>query len=119
MRVQQKEILEIESLLAESSFDAKKFFESDIARAIRDIKDEYEQSHNLVRKTVTGYYHQKAGEIRKIVETMSADENKLRLEQIAKMEHLLGDLRSRFIPLEEQNQMLENEYRQLQYQVQL
>ncbi|KAJ1348338.1 hypothetical protein KIN20_003622 [Parelaphostrongylus tenuis] len=117
MRVQQQEALELANLLSESSFDARKFFENDIAHAIRDIKDEYEQSHNLIRKTVTGYYRQKVDEIRKIAESMCADENKHRLVQIDRIKQLLEDLRSRSRPIEEQNQLLENEYRQLQHQI--
>ncbi|VDO40808.1 unnamed protein product [Haemonchus placei] len=114
MKVQEREVHEINNLLAESSFDAKTFFETDIANAIRDIKLEYEASHKLIRNRVTTYYHQKADEMRRIAEARGADELKHRLAQIAKMEGTIGDLRSKFRPLEDRNHLLEKEYNQLQ-----
>ncbi|KAK6022777.1 hypothetical protein OSTOST_11505, partial [Ostertagia ostertagi] len=114
MKVQEREVHEINTLLAESSFDAKKFFEADIANAIRDIKLEYEASHKLIRTRVTSYYHQKAEEMRRIAEARGADEMKHRLAQIAKMEGTIGDLRTKFRPLEDRNHLLEKEYSQLQ-----
>ncbi|PIO68877.1 hypothetical protein TELCIR_09318 [Teladorsagia circumcincta] len=101
----------------------------------RDIKLEYEASHKLIRNRVTTYYHQKvfiamtdidirdarslmdkfqAEEMRRIAEARGADEMKHRLAQIAKMEGTIGDLRTKFRPLEDRNHLLEKEYNQLQ-----
>ncbi|KIH55740.1 hypothetical protein ANCDUO_14097 [Ancylostoma duodenale] len=114
LKVQEREVYEINNLLAESSFDARKFFENDIALAIKDIKLEYEQSHRIIRSNVTSYYHQKLDEMRKLAESKSGDETKYRRDQIAKMENMIGDLKQKFRPLEDRNHMLENEYKQLQ-----
>ncbi|WKY10685.1 hypothetical protein Q1695_002781 [Nippostrongylus brasiliensis] len=114
MKVQEREVYEINNLLADSSFDARKFFENDIALAIRDIKIEYEQSHKLVRTKVTSYYHQKVDEMRRLAEAKNADELKHRFGQIAKMETTLNELRQKFRPLEDKNHLLEKEYTQLQ-----
>ncbi|VDO71367.1 unnamed protein product [Heligmosomoides polygyrus] len=114
MKVQEREVFEINNLLAESSFDARTFFENDIAKAIRDIKLEYEESHRMVRSKVTGYYHQKVDEMRRMAEAKNADEIKHRLGQISKMETTIGDLKQKFRPLEDRNHLLEKEYNQLQ-----
>ncbi|EYC20855.1 hypothetical protein Y032_0020g105 [Ancylostoma ceylanicum] len=114
LKVQEREVYEINNLLAESSFDARKFFENDIALAIKDIKLEYEASHKIIRSNVTSYYHQKLDEMRKLAESKSSDETKYRRDQIAKMENMIGDLKQKFRPLEDRNHMLENEYKQLQ-----
>ncbi|KAK6753852.1 hypothetical protein RB195_013066 [Necator americanus] len=114
LKVQEREVFEINNLLAESSFDARKFFENDIALAIKDIKLEYEASHKLIRSTVTTYYHKKADELRRMAEAKSSDETKYRRDQITKMENMIGDLKQKFRPLEDRNHMLENEYKQLQ-----
>ncbi|RCN49691.1 intermediate filament tail domain protein, partial [Ancylostoma caninum] len=114
LKVQEREVYEINNLLAESSFDARKFFENDIALAIKDIKLEYEASHKIIRTNVTSYYHQKLDEMRKLAESKSSDESKYRRDQIAKMENMIGDLKQKFRPLEDRNHMLENEYKQLQ-----
>ncbi|CAJ0591077.1 unnamed protein product [Cylicocyclus nassatus] len=113
LKVQEREVYEVNNLLAESSFDARKFFENDIALAIRDIKVEYEASQNMIRSNVTTHYNKKLDEIRKMAEKTS-DESKFRKEQIAKMENMIDELRKKFRPLEDRNHMLENEYRQLQ-----
>ncbi|PIO64457.1 hypothetical protein TELCIR_13915 [Teladorsagia circumcincta] len=102
---------------------------------MKDIKLEYEASHKLIRNRVTTYYHQKvfiaiadngirstrslmdkfqAEEMRRIAEARGADEMKHRLAQIAKMEGTIGDLRTKFRPLEDRNHLLEKEYSQLQ-----
>ncbi|KAK6753846.1 hypothetical protein RB195_013063 [Necator americanus] len=114
LKVQEREIIEIKTLLVETTFDARKFFENDIALAIRDIKIEYETSHKVIRTNVQSYYYKKIDEMRRLVESKSSDEIRHRREQIGKMESVVEDLRGRFGPLEEKNRILENEYRQLQ-----
>ncbi|VDM65908.1 unnamed protein product [Strongylus vulgaris] len=113
LQVQEREVYEVNNLLAESSFDARKFFENDIALAIKEIKFEYEASYSIVRTNVTSYYNQKLDDMRRMA-SKNTDESKFRKEQIARMENMIDDLRLKFRPLEERNHMLEGEYKQLQ-----
>ncbi|KAK6057655.1 hypothetical protein COOONC_04786 [Cooperia oncophora] len=81
---------------------------------MKDIKREYEASHEIIRTRVTTYYKQKADEMRRIAEARASDELKHRRAQIAKMEGTIGDLRNKFRPLEDRNHLLEKEYNDLQ-----
>ncbi|CAJ0591076.1 unnamed protein product [Cylicocyclus nassatus] len=114
LKVQEREVLEVNGLLEETSFDAREFFKNDIALAIKDIKLEYDQTHRIVREGVTTQYQQKVDELRRLAEAKSSEEARFRQDQINKMENMIGDLRMKFRPLEDRNRMLEDEYRQLQ-----
>ncbi|VDM70555.1 unnamed protein product [Strongylus vulgaris] len=114
LKVQEREVVEINKLLPISSFDARQFFENDIALAVKDIKLEYETSYKLRRGEVTSLYQQKLDELSTLAQRASSDESRYRRDQIAKMENMIGDLRMNFRPLEDKNQTLEKQYKQLQ-----
>lgn len=111
---------EIKDLLAMASRDTtnenREYFKSELASAIRDIRDEYDKLNNNNRNDLESWYKLKIQEIN----TQSARQNMEQNHQKDELKRLktnVTDLRSKLADLEGRNALLEKQIEDLNYQI--
>lgn len=116
-RAHDQEIKDLQAMAArDTTSENREFFRNELASAIRDIRNEYDQLNNKDRNDIESWYKLKVQEI----ETQSARQNmeqEYQKDEIKRLRQQLSDLRQRLSELEGRNALLERQIQELNYQI--
>jgi intermediate filament protein if len=116
-RVHDQEIKELQALAArDTTAENREFFKNELALAIRDIRNEYDQIAAQNKTDMESWYKLKVQEIH----TASARQNMetgYQKEETKRLRSQLGDLRGKLADLEGRNSLLEKQVQELTYQL--
>ncbi|KAI6241650.1 hypothetical protein M3Y99_00326000 [Aphelenchoides fujianensis] len=116
-RSHDQEIKDLQAMAArDTTNENREFFRNELASAIRDIRNEYDQLNNANRNDIESWYKLKVQEI----ETQSARQNMeqgYQKEELKRLKTQLADLRNKLADLEGRNAMLEKQIQELNYQI--
>jgi intermediate filament protein if len=116
-RSHDQEIKDLQSMAArDTTNENREFFRNELAQAIREIREEYDNLNNANRNDIESWYKLKVQEI----ETQSARQNMEQGHQKDELKRLrtqLTDLRGKLADLEGRNAMLEKQIQELNYQI--
>lgn len=112
-----QEIKELQALAArDTTAENREFFKNELAGAIRDIRNEYDNAAAVNRNDMESWYKLKVQEI----QTQSARQNMeqgYQKEETKRLRSQLTDLRGKLGDLESRNSMLEKQVQELSYQL--
>ncbi|KAI6235772.1 Intermediate filament protein HG-IF1 [Aphelenchoides besseyi] len=116
-RAHDQEIKDLQAMAArDTTNENREFFRNELANAIRDIRNEYDQLNNANRNDIESWYKLKVQEI----ETQSARQNMEQgymNDELKRLRTQLGDLRGKLADLEGRNALLEKQIQELNYQI--
>ncbi|PAV81201.1 hypothetical protein WR25_14558 isoform B [Diploscapter pachys] len=116
-RVHDQEIKELQALAArDTTNENREYFKNELANAIRDIRNEYDQMMNANRNDLESWYKMRVQEI----QTTSARQNMEQgyaKDEMKRLKTQLTDLRGKLADLEGRNAMLEKQIQELNYQL--
>jgi len=116
-RSHDQEIKDLQAMAArDTTNENREFFRNELASAIRDIRNEYDQLNNANRNDIESWYKLKVQEI----ETQSARQNMeqgYQKDELKRLKQQLTDLRNKLADLEGRNAMLEKQIQELNYQI--
>uniref|UniRef100_A0AC34QHE3 Intermediate filament protein n=1 Tax=Panagrolaimus sp. JU765 TaxID=591449 RepID=A0AC34QHE3_9BILA len=116
-RSHDQEIRDLQGLAArDTTGENREYFRNELANAIRDIRDEYDQLNAANRNDIESWYKLKVQEI----ETQSARQNMEtghQKDELKRLRTQLGDLRGKLADLEARNTILEKQIQELNYQI--
>ncbi|KAK6015998.1 intermediate filament tail domain protein [Ostertagia ostertagi] len=116
-RVHDQEIKELQAMAArDTTSENREFFKNELASAIRDIRNEYDQMMNTNRNDMESWYKLKVQEI----QTQSARQNMeqgYQKDEVKRLRTQLTDLRGKLADLEGRNALLEKQIQELNYQL--
>jgi intermediate filament protein if len=116
-RSHDQEIKDLQAMAArDTTNENREFFRNELANAIRDIRNEYDQLNNANRNDIESWYKLKVQEI----ETQSARQNMeqgYQKEELKRLRQQLADLRNKLADLEARNALLEKQIQELNYQI--
>ncbi|CAI4229389.1 unnamed protein product [Auanema sp. JU1783] len=116
-RAQDQEIKELQAMAArDTTAENRDYFKNELANAIRDIRNDYDQMINAQRNDLESWYKIKVQEIN----TQSARQNKeqeYQKDEVKRLRTQLGDLRGKLADLEGKNSLLERQIQELNYQL--
>jgi intermediate filament protein if len=116
-RSHDQEIKDLQAMAArDTTNENREFFRNELAQAIREIREEYDNLNNANRNDIESWYKLKVQEI----ETQSARQNMEQGHQKDELKRLrtqLTDLRGKLADLEGRNAMLEKQIQELNYQI--
>ncbi|EYB95356.1 hypothetical protein Y032_0161g3389 [Ancylostoma ceylanicum] len=116
-RVHDQEIKELQAMAArDTTSENREFFKNELASAIRDIRNEYDQMMNSNRNDMESWYKLKVQEI----QTQSARQNMeqgYQKDEVKRLRTQLTDLRGKLADLEGRNALLEKQIQELNYQL--
>jgi intermediate filament protein if len=116
-RVHDQEIKELQALaVRDTTAENREFFKNELAMAIRDIRNEYDQISTQNKTDMDSWYKLKVQE----VQTATARQNMetgYQKEETKRLRVQLGDLRGKLADLESKNSMLEKQVQELTYQL--
>jgi intermediate filament protein if len=116
-RVHEQEIKELEALAnKDSTADTREFFRNELAMAIRDIRNEYDQITAANKTDMESWYKLKVQEVQSATQRQSMDTAFSR-EEVKRLRSHLGDLRGKLGDLEGRNSILEKQVQELTYQL--
>lgn len=116
-RVHDQEIKELQALAArDTTAENREYFKNELALAIRDIRNEYDQISTQNKTDMESWYKLKVQE----VQTASARqtmESGYQKEETKRLRLQMGDLRGKLADLESRNALLEKQVQELTYQL--
>uniref|UniRef100_A0A7E4W7L3 Intermediate filament protein A n=1 Tax=Panagrellus redivivus TaxID=6233 RepID=A0A7E4W7L3_PANRE len=116
-RAHDEEIRELQARAArDTTNENREYFRNELASAIREIRDEYDNLNNANRNDMESWYKLKVQEI----ETQSARQNKehnYQKDEVKRLRTQLGELRGKLADLEGRNAVLEKQIQDLNYQI--
>ncbi|KAF8363010.1 hypothetical protein PRIPAC_89933 [Pristionchus pacificus] len=116
-RVHDQEIKELQSMVSrDTTPENREFFKNELASAIRDIRQEYDQRMLTNRTDIESWYKLKVQEIATSSNRQTM-EHVYQKEEIRRLRIHLSDLRSKLADLEGRNALLEKQTEELNYQL--
>ncbi|GMT36943.1 hypothetical protein PFISCL1PPCAC_28240, partial [Pristionchus fissidentatus] len=116
-RVHDQEIKELQSMVSrDTTPENREFFKNELASAIRDIRQEYDQRMNTNRTDIESWYKLKVQEIA-TASNRQTMEHGYQKEEIRRLRTQLSDLRGKLADLEGRNALLEKQTQELNYQL--
>ncbi|GMR61623.1 hypothetical protein PMAYCL1PPCAC_31818, partial [Pristionchus mayeri] len=116
-RVHDQEIKELQSMVSrDTTPENREFFKNELASAIRDIRQEYDQRMNTNRTDIESWYKLKVQEIQ-TASNRQTMEHGYQKEEIRRLRTQLSDLRGKLADLEGRNALLEKQTQELNYQL--
>lgn len=117
--VHAKELEELKNLaLQDSGLDPSVFFKSELANAIKEIRDEYESLNQSQRNELEGWYRLKINEIqRKSALTSGESSESLNREQARKLKSQVSDTKRNVFELKAKNAELESRIKDLEDEI--
>ncbi|VDO88828.1 unnamed protein product [Heligmosomoides polygyrus] len=116
-RVHDQEIKELQAMAArDTTSENREYFKNELASAIRDIRNDYDQMMNTNRNDMESWYKLKVQEI----QTQSARQNMeqgYQKDEVKRLRTQLTDLRGKLSDLEGRNALLEKQIQELNYQL--
>lgn len=116
-RAHDQEIRDLQAMASrDTTSENREYFKNELAQAIREIREEYEQLCNVQRNDMESWYKLKVQEI----QTQSARqtmEQSYAKDEIKRLRVQLGDLRGKLADLEGRNSLLEKQVEELNYQL--
>ncbi|KAI6222633.1 hypothetical protein M3Y95_00914300 [Aphelenchoides besseyi] len=116
-RLHEQELRDLRAMASrDTTNENREYFKNELASAIRDIRQEYDQIVNLNRNDVESWYRLKVQEI----QTQSARQNMekgYQQEEVKRLRVQLGDLRAKLADLESKNNLLQGTIQQLHGQI--
>eukprot|EP00080_Pristionchus_pacificus_P001492 PDM61512.1 hypothetical protein PRIPAC_50954 [Pristionchus pacificus] len=116
-RVHDQEIKELQSMVSrDTTPENREFFKNELASAIRDIRQEYDQRMLTNRTDIESWYKLKVQEIATSSKRQTM-EHAYQKEETRRLRTHLSDLRSKLADLEGRNALLEKQTEELNYQL--
>lgn len=99
-RAHDQEIQDLQAMAArDTTQENREFFRSELASAMRDIRDDYERLNNRNRTDIESWYKLKVQEIQTQSARQSMEQNYAK-EEVKRLRTQLGDLRGKLADLE-------------------
>lgn len=116
-RVHEQEIKELQALAArDTTNENREFFRNELAMAIRDIRNEYDQIAAQHKTDTESWYKLKVQEIQTTASRHNMEQG-YQKEETKRLRTQLGDLRAKLGDLESKNSLLEKQVHELNYQL--
>ncbi|CAJ0583969.1 unnamed protein product, partial [Mesorhabditis spiculigera] len=116
-RVNDQEIRDLQAMASrDTTTENREYFKNELASAIRDIRQEYDQLMQVNRNDIESWYKLKVQEISTSSAKVNMEQGYAK-EEVKRLRTQLGDLRGKLADLEGRNALLEKQIQELNYQL--